>query len=56
MATQATFQAMLVRSCRAASRSYKASNACNTITEAITSAGTDGRRPFPFGAISAGRG
>jgi hypothetical protein len=39
---QATFQAMSRRSALTASRSLKPSSACNTITLATTSTGTDG--------------
>ena len=39
----ATFQAMFIRNWPIASRSDNPSNACSTITVAITSAGTDGR-------------
>jgi hypothetical protein len=49
---QATFQAMLQTSCWQASRSDRPSNACNTITVAMTSAGIEGR-PRPEGNRSA---
>jgi hypothetical protein len=39
---QATFQAMSRRSALTASRSLKPSSACNTMTLATTSAGTEG--------------
>lgn len=48
----ATFQAMLVRSSPAASRSDSPSKACRTMTVATTSAGTEGR-PLPEGNRSA---